>query len=360
MTAPTTLPPPMTRARLEELLSHMASIRVGVIGDACLDVYWDADMTLSRLARENPHYILPVIGERVSPGGGSNAAACVAALAGQPVPLLGVVGADWRGRELSRLLPTHGVSDDYLVKSGSRITTAYCKPLRRGYTHLVYEDPHLYFENHIPMSSEDEDEVLAQLKRLVNDIDALIVADYLEFGVVTDRIRDAINKAAIAGLPIIVDSRDRITQYRHVTLKPNDLEAEQAIIPGTSSVEMPREKLADVAGRLARSQESDVCLTMGEQGCLWAVGGTIEYIPTVPAPPPIDIVGAGDCFAAAFTTARAAGASGPEAAAVANLAAAVVVRKLNTTGTASAQEIMNRYDVDYNGGIGYIPSAGGA
>ncbi|NIM05563.1 MAG: sugar kinase, partial [Armatimonadetes bacterium] len=44
----------------------MRSVRVGVVGDACLDIYWEADMTRSRLARENPHFILPVIEERLS------------------------------------------------------------------------------------------------------------------------------------------------------------------------------------------------------------------------------------------------------------------------------------------------------
>ncbi|NIO76948.1 MAG: hypothetical protein GTN69_13985, partial [Armatimonadetes bacterium] len=56
----------ISRKRLEELLAAMRSVRVGVVGDACLDIYWEADMTRSRLARENPHFILPVIEERLS------------------------------------------------------------------------------------------------------------------------------------------------------------------------------------------------------------------------------------------------------------------------------------------------------
>lgn len=326
----------------------MTSARVGVIGDACLDVYWDADMTLSRLARENPHFIMPVMGERTSPGAGSNAAASVAALATRPVPMLGVIGFDWRGGELTRLLPEYGLSSEYLVTSKTRITTAYCKPLRRGLTHLVYEDPHLYFENHIPMNDEDEDAVLENLHLMAQRVDALIVGDYLEFGVITDRVREALNALAANGMPIVVDSRDRITRYRHMVLKPNDFEAAQAVNPDVPSVNLTPEELAEIALRLARNQESSVCLTMGEKGCFWTTGDGVEYIQAIPAPQPIDIVGAGDCFAAAFASARAAGASGVEAAAIANLAAGVVVRKLNTTGTATAEEILDRYDTDYN------------
>ena len=335
--------PLLSRERLEELLDKLGSVRVGVVGDACIDVYWDADMTRSRLARENPHYIMPVVEERISPGGGSNAAACVAALGVKDVPLLGVIGDDWRGRELSRVLPDYGVSPNYLVQSPERITTAYCKPVRRGICEVVYEDPHLYFENHVPLSEADEKAVLAKFDELIFQVDALIVADYLQFGVVTDTLRSVICRAGAAGMPILVDSRDRIHCYHNVILKPNELEALQAIGSPISAREATVEQLRGAAVELALNQCSRVCMTLGERGAVWVEIGQAELVPTSPAPPPIDIVGAGDCFAAAFTTALAAGASGPEAAAIANLAAKVTVRKIGATGTATAAEILQQY-----------------
>jgi rfaE bifunctional protein kinase chain/domain len=340
--------PMISRERLKELLDAMRSVRIGVAGDACIDVYWEADMTLSRLARENPHFILPVVEERLSPGGGSNAAACLAALGAANVPLLGVIGDDWRGRELVRLLPQHGISADYLVSSTERITTAYCKPLRRGICEAVYEDPHLYFENHAALSAKDEKAVLARFEALVGEVDGLLVADYLECGVVTSRLHEEINKAGARGLPIIVDSRDRISGFRNVILKPNELEALQAVSSPISVHEVTTCQLEQIGRLLAETQESCVCLTMGEEGCIWVEGGEVQRVPTKPAPPPIDIVGAGDCFAAAFIAARAARASGPEASALANLAAGVVVRKIGVTGTASPQEILQRYDEDFS------------
>lgn len=334
----------ITRKRLEEVLGGMARLRVGVVGDACLDVYWDADMTLSRLARENPHFILPVVKERLSPGGGSNSAACLAALGQREVPLLGVIGDDWRGRELARLLPHYNIDADYLVCSAERITTAYCKPLRRGLCEVVYEDPHLYFENHLPLGAADERAVLAKLEAMLPKVDALVVADYLEYGVVTAPVREALNAAGASGLPIIVDSRDRIGAYRNVILKPNELEALQATSSPTPVREATPEQLMEIARQMARRQSSRVCLTTGERGCIWAEGDRAEVIPARPAPPPVDIVGAGDCFAAAFVSALAAGASGREAAAIANLAAGVVVRKIGTTGSATPAEILQRFD----------------
>ncbi len=53
----------------------------------------------------------------------------------------------------------------------------------------------------------------------------------------------------------------------------------------------------------------------------------------------VDPVGAGDTFVSALTAALAAGACASDAAALANVAAAVTVAKLRQTGTAAPEEI---------------------
>jgi sugar/nucleoside kinase (ribokinase family) len=55
---------------------------------------------------------------------------------------------------------------------------------------------------------------------------------------------------------------------------------------------------------------------------------------------PTDTVGAGDAAVAAIAATLAAGGSLREAGAVGNLAAAVTVRKMRETGTATPEEIM--------------------
>lgn len=326
----------LTRGRLEALLARIRNVRIGVVGDAALDVYWDADMALSRLARENPFHFLPIVGERMAPGGGSHAAACAATL-GAETWQLGLIGDDWRGRELARLLPLDGVRTDHLLTTPERTTAAFCKPLRHGLSDVVYEDAHLYFENRTPTPPEVEATVLEHLEALLGQVDALLVADYHEFGVVTSAVRERLCQAEI---PILVDSRTRITEYRHVILKPNEFEAIWALDAPLDPREATLPELAEIAVRLAARQQSTVCLTMGARGCLWAEDGAVTHVPVRAVPPPLDTVGAGDAFAAACLTALAAGAPGPEAAALAHLAAAVVVQKLGQTGTATAEEMV--------------------
>ena len=54
---------------------------------------------------------------------------------------------------------------------------------------------------------------------------------------------------------------------------------------------------------------------------------------------PIDIVGAGDATMAGIFSALCAGATAPEAAQIGCLAAAVTIRQIGTTGTASREQI---------------------
>lgn len=58
----------LTNETLQKLLQGIDRARIGLIGDLCLDMYWLADMKLSELSRETPHYPLPIVEERFSPG----------------------------------------------------------------------------------------------------------------------------------------------------------------------------------------------------------------------------------------------------------------------------------------------------
>ena len=88
-------------------LSLIGRVRIGVLGDAALDVHWYADMKKSELSRETPHYPLPVVREEFSPGAAGNLAANVAALLPGRLDFCGVIGGDWRGECATLpLLPT--------------------------------------------------------------------------------------------------------------------------------------------------------------------------------------------------------------------------------------------------------------
>ncbi len=327
--------------RLKQILAGLARVRAGLAGDLALDAYWHADLTKSELSLETPHFPLPVVQESYAPGAGGNVAANLAALGLKSVAAAGVIGQDWRGRLLAEELFARNIAIDGLIKSDDRVTNAYIKPYRRGFADLEYEDPRLDFTNH---SSQSEllDQVLArQLTALARHLDVLCLSDQFQYGCLGPAVQKAALELARQGLLVLVDSRYRIGMYPGCLLKPNAAECAQALGKDMNTENAGLEQLAGLALELAAKTTSTVCLTAGARGCFLTGPdqGAVSHVPVFPVQPPLDICGAGDSFMATFAACLGAGATKAEAAFLANAAAAVTVKKLKQTGTASLREI---------------------
>jgi bifunctional ADP-heptose synthase (sugar kinase/adenylyltransferase) len=212
----------------------------------------------------------------------------------------------------------------------------------------------LDIKNRVRLSGTSENAVLASLDSLVNELTssesrtAVIVSDQVDernCGVITDRVRDHIAKAAAENPQIVflADSRARIGEFRSVIVKPNQFEAARATAL-RSEVGLVAWEAAEVASRLNERTGRPVFLTMGEDGMIVADGESVTHILAIRAPSEIDIVGAGDSATAGIVCALCSGASPAEAAAVGNLCASVSIRKLGTTGTVSQDEIKQAWD----------------
>ena len=335
----------MGRNRLTELLNGIKKVRAVLVGDVCVDIYWSADMTRSVLSRETPHFPLPVTQERITPGAGGNAAANLMALSPKALSVIGVTGDDWRGDCLRASFSRAGISPELLVGVPGRFTNAYCKPMRRGYSGEETEDPRIDFESFEPLPKEAEAELIERLEKAAASADVLCVSDQFANGCITAAVRERINGLAAEGLLVVADSRLRIAEFRGAVLKPNELECARAAgYDERLCAEGELLHAEAAAQRLAELTGSDVCLTLGKRGCLIRSAEGCVHVHAVTVEPPVDTVGAGDCFLSAFSLALAAGASYPEAGRLACLAASVSVKKLGVTGTASADEILRRYD----------------
>ena len=335
----------LSRDRLVTLLDRAASLRVGVVGDLGLDAYWYADMTISHLSRETPRFPRPVLREVYSPGAGANVADNLSALGVARVTAFSVLGEDWRGAILRQVMAERGIETDLLLSSPRRNTTAYIKPILLGYDNQQ-EDARLDFENAEPLPEDAEARLIECLMRHLPELDAVLVADQLDVhGIVTPRVRETLNGLAVAHprVRFAVDSRQHIGLFRAMALKPNWAEATAAVRPDCDPRSLTTEEMATIGRTLSAQARRPVFITLSERGVLVCEEATCTHVPTAPVRPPLDPVGAGDTFIAALAVALAAGATPCEAGALANLAAAVTVEKLNTTGTATPQEILARY-----------------
>lgn len=334
----------LTRGRVIEILDRISTLKAGVVGDGCLDMYWHADMTVSELSRETPHHNLPVIREQFAPGAAGNVAANFRELGCAEVSFCSIVGDDWRGALLKEAFRNRGIDDSYMLADPNRVTPAYCKTILHGLQDAQQEAPRIDFINIDAPYEVMQRRLVAELDRMAAKVDIIGATDQLKSGAIGTALRDRLRYWAGKGKTVVIDSRENIGKYRGVIVKPNELEALRWCYGSLKFHPSSEHEIMKAGMRLARSVEAPCCVTMGEKGALWFENGHVTHIPTAAVTPPIDIVGAGDSFTAAFLSALGAGCAGPEAAAFAHLAAAVSVRKLGRAGSAAPQEILNRFD----------------
>ena len=336
----------LKRSRLIEILESIKSLDVAVIGDYALDVYWYADMTLSELSRETPHYTRPIIRETYSPGASGNICCNVKDLGVRKVFAVTVLGRDWRGQILMDKLREKGVLLNHVITSSERVTSTYIKPILCGFD-SQQEDSRLDFINYHPLSEDLESQILSKIQAVVSSVDVLIIEDQMtQNGIITDNIREVLIKTAEENPEkvFIADSRRNIGSFKNMVLKPNKMEAVKAIDQSRDPSTVTEEEIIEIGRELQKRAKRPVYITLSSEGALLITESGFEKIPAVRTEPPIDPVGAGDTFIAAAGASLAAGATPIEAGIIANLAASVVIKKLNITGTASPREILGRFD----------------
>jgi bifunctional ADP-heptose synthase (sugar kinase/adenylyltransferase) len=256
-----------------------------------------------------------------------------------------VIGDDGHGYDLLRELSRLPVDKGQLLCSRERLTPTYTKPLRQDAQGNWQELNRLDVRTRAPLSPESTAEVCRRLAAVFHSSDGLIVLDQIvddEQGVMNAEVRATLRELAKESPDklIFVDSRAHLTEFEAVTLKCNRSELAHAADRETLS---PAE-LAAVVKELARRNERRVFVTQGEQGLLVArPDGTTTVAPAVAVQGPIDIVGAGDSCTSGLVAAILAGASDAEAADFGSLVASITIGQIGTTGTASPQQVLERW-----------------
>jgi D-glycero-beta-D-manno-heptose-7-phosphate kinase len=308
----------LTRARLDEILERSRGLRVAVVGDVMLDVYLVG--AVSRISPEAPVPVVHVTEEWFALGGAANVAANVAAL-GAECHLVGYVGSDDAGRRIRETLSRvdGGRIHPHLVERAARPTTTKTRVVARHQQVVRFDREHA---DDLP--DECADELCAAVRAAVGESDALVLEDYNKGVLVPAVIRTALDAAAEAGIPSVVDPKFRnFMAFGGATVfKPNALELGAAL----GSQVRPDDD-AWLEDARARVNARHLLLTLGEDGMALRSEGAPTYrIPTV-AREVFDVSGAGDTVTAFVAVALAAGASMQEAATLANLAAGIEVGK---------------------------------
>ena len=334
----------MTHSDLKELLSRFSDLAILVVGDFFLDRYLMVDPDLAEISLETGLEARQVVEVRNRPGAAGTVTSNLHALGVGQIRAIGVIGDDGQGYDLKAGLHASGVEIEHLMEVQGRATPTYTKPI------LIttgQETERLDIKNRATLPRQAEDRILAALERLLGEVHGVIVLDQVQernSGVITDRVREGIAHLATEypDVAFLADSRSHIGLFRNVTVKVNREEALEAVSTD-SRAEAANCLDAAIRSFLDRTGQP-VYVTLGPEGILCADGETTDRIPGIPVPGPIDIVGAGDSVSAGIVSALCAGASCIDAARVGVLASSITIQQIGTTGTASPEQVLQRFE----------------
>ncbi|MES2221740.1 MAG: PfkB family carbohydrate kinase [Acidobacteriota bacterium] len=322
---------------LESTLAPLSHLRAAVLGDFCLDAYWQLAVGEPELSVETGLPVRRVRSQKYSLGGAGNVVANLASLGVGHVLAIGVVGADLFGAELLRLLRAHGSTvSDYMIEDPEWQTMVYAKPWN-----LDQEENRFDFGVFNVMSQATQEALIAALEMAARENDVVILNQQIPCGVNSLEMIERTNQA-IARHPqtlFIVDARHRPDLYRGAVLKLNVAEAARFLQEPLDDL-VPDEEAKGFASRISQQTGRPTFLTRGERGIVVADGDHVHDIPGIQVLERIDTVGAGDTVVAALAAALGSGQDPLIAARLANLAASITVTKLRATGTATQSEIL--------------------
>ena len=326
----------MDSAPLAAVTGAFRGRTVAVIGDAAADEFVYG--RVARVSREAPVLILEYDSSEVVPGSAANAANNVAALGGTAT-LVSIVGRDDPGRRLIDALHARVVTRR-LVRAAGVQTTVKTRILAGGIHSAKQQVVRIDRVARRPIPKDARAAFERAAFEAIRRADAVLMSDY-GGGLVTPAFAAKLHaelRRAGHPIPILIDSRYRLLEYRGLTAcTPNESEVEHAL--GMRINDDLR--VLERAGRaiLERTGMQAVLITRGSRGmALFVNDAPTVHIPIHGSDEIADVTGAGDTVMATLTLALAAGATFEAAARLANYAGGVVVMKRGTA-TVSGKEL---------------------
>jgi D-beta-D-heptose 7-phosphate kinase/D-beta-D-heptose 1-phosphate adenosyltransferase len=298
-----------------------SGINVAVVGDAMLDEYWFGDA--ARISPEAPVPVVHATYREQRAGGAANVAVNMAAL-GAAVTLYGIVGRDAGATALGELLRKAGVATDFIADDA--VPTIHKLRVLARNQQLIRLDA----ERRLDAQAEALNKLAANG---IADRQVVVLSDYGKGTL--DRVQDLIRTLKSRSCRIFVDPKGTdFDRYRGCfCLTPN--QSEFAAVAGTWASEA---EFLDKARTLRKTLAIDYLLVTRSERGMTMLGHDIEVV-NLPAEARevFDVTGAGDTVIATLAASVANGVAMPDAAALANLAASIVVGKIGVAPVTPAE-----------------------
>ena len=292
-----------------------------VVGDVMLDRYWHG--ATSRISPEAPVPVVRVEQHEDRPGGAANVALNLAAL-GAPAFLVGVTGEDEAAASLADSLGAVGVTTRFQRIAGQptivklRVMSRHQQLLR-----VDFEEPF----------RTDAEALARETEALLDQVRVLVLSDYGKGALKNHQA--LIQAARQRNIPVLADPKGKdFSIYRGASLITPNLSEFEAIV---GRCQDENELVAKGLKLLGDLELGALLVTRGEHGMtLLRPGHPALHLPAR-AREVFDVTGAGDTVISTLAGALAAGEDLPQAVALANLAAGIVVGKLGTAAISAPE-----------------------
>ncbi|MGX5221066.1 bifunctional D-glycero-beta-D-manno-heptose-7-phosphate kinase/D-glycero-beta-D-manno-heptose 1-phosphate adenylyltransferase HldE [Pseudomonas segetis] len=292
-----------------------------VVGDVMLDRYWHGGT--SRISPEAPVPVVKVDQIEDRPGGAANVALNIAAL-GAPATLVGVTGEDEAADSLSASLSCVGVKTRF-QRIHDQPTIVKLRVMSRHQQLLRMDFEELF--------NTDSDALAKDVDALLDGVKVLVLSDYGK-GALRNH-QALVQLARKRGIPVLADPKGKdFSVYRGASLITPNLSEFEAIV-GICTDEA---QLVSKGAKLMQELELGALLvTRGEHGMTLLRPQFAPLHLPARAREVFDVTGAGDTVISTLAASIAAGEELPQAVALANLAAGIVVGKLGTAAISAPE-----------------------
>ncbi|MDH3550090.1 MAG: bifunctional D-glycero-beta-D-manno-heptose-7-phosphate kinase/D-glycero-beta-D-manno-heptose 1-phosphate adenylyltransferase HldE [Gammaproteobacteria bacterium] len=318
-------------------IPDFSSTRVVVAGDVMLDRYLFG--STGRISPEAPVPVVHVHETDNRPGGAANVAVNLASL-GVSTNVVGVVGNDAAADSLEAIMSEHGIACNF-ARAGDRPTITKTRVQSRGQQLIRLDE-----ENVADMPG---DAMVSTLRSVLEGAGAVVLSDYGKGALADVSVMIALCREA--GVPVLVDPKGTdFHKYRGASLlTPNQSEFEA--VAGRCASD---QELVDRARTMMDDLDLDALLvTRSEKGMLLVEAGARPLFLSTQAREVYDVTGAGDTVIATLAGALASGQDLASSAALANIAAGLVVRKIGVA-TVTPGEISAALHQRGQGGRGLV------
>jgi D-beta-D-heptose 7-phosphate kinase/D-beta-D-heptose 1-phosphate adenosyltransferase len=299
-----------------------SAVKVLTVGDLMLDQYWFGPT--ARISPEAPVPVVNVNEAQARPGGAANVAVNLASL-GANTTVAGITGKDANAATLRELLTERGVQLA-LAEAEDRPTITKLRVLSRN-QQLIRLDTESTFD------VRDTSALGEVLKKRIPNADVCVLSDYAK-GTLA-RAPEIISLCRSHKVTVLVDPKgNEFTRYRGATVLTPNLAEFEAVVGRVRGDEQLVERGQALCAELDLGA---LLITLSERGMVVIADGSEPLFLPARVREVFDVTGAGDTVIAMLAAVLGTGGTLAEAAALANLAAGLVVRKIGVASVTPSE-----------------------